>query len=541
MATAEQLAQQQAAAMAMQHNEHNAGDIAAAMNEHAAGASHPATNPASPAPASRPSAGHNAAEPGGFGQQVADALGFNAMFKDPNEGRFEREQAGADPAQQPHKLRSEMDKKFDAEAADEHSWGHVSLCANPEQMLMEHGLGQGVMWYFKFGQFIIWYNLILCLVALISFIPSVVTGPEWDGAATRFPGVFYLSTYPASVYPAFVLCVTIMLICTFGLGPAYRYYVIQWIRKQREARDKAAAGGQDVKWIEDEFEGRYGREQFDYVDDTAVDRIEYDFEITTRYSRCGVFQSTVIMALILGASGVITFYMQRATRQAGGNSVASFCIALFVSFMAYLWEYICNILTRLEYWAYWSDYWKSTCIKVLLFKILNIFTVFLVKRIEFQSDNADGACQLEDLANQFLLLIALNTLATVANLLYVLVFTSPDDERSVDGYREFILSQEYVELVYRMFLLHLGFLVAPMIVIFGLLANLMEYWIDKYRLLRVCHKPKVTSSTFRGVLAFYFFLSALFVLASFPNGAIFILDGSFGLSGDETCFIYQGK
>jgi hypothetical protein len=106
------------------------------------------------------------------------------------------------------------------------------------------------------------------------------------------------------------------------------------------------------------------------------------------------------MSLILGLSGVITFYMQRATRSAGGDGLASFCIAVFVSAMGFAWEIACDKLTQLEYWAYWSDYWKSSCVKVLLFKILNIFTVFLVKRLEFENNNEAGKCQLEELGDQ---------------------------------------------------------------------------------------------------------------------------------------------
>eukprot|EP00466_Bigelowiella_natans_P009838 jgi/Bigna1/137900/aug1.41_g12608 len=192
--------------------------------------------------------------------------------------------------------------------------------------------------------------------------------------------------------------------------------------------------------------------------------------------------------------------------------------------------------------------------------------VFLVKRIEFQADE-DNVCQLEELATQFFILLGFNTSATIANMIFVACFTDQNEERSPDGWREFILSQEYVELVYRQFLVHLGFLLAPMMALFAVMATILEYGCDKYRLLRICHKPKATKSSFRGVLAFYFFLSALFVMFSFPNGAVFVLaaktafqlisvlfayinglsvprhlspyTGSFGLADSDTCFIYQ--
>lgn len=521
--TAEELAAQQAAVMARGNQDKQAQNVVAAMES--AGEN---TVPAMQA------AGHRRAQ-SNMHDGVMGALGFGAIFNDPHKGEFAQRKQSA------HRRASvcekKADPKFDAEAADEHSWGHVSLCASPEDMLMRHGLGQGVMWYLKFGQFIILYNLGLVVIAMLSFIPSLAVGPQYEGARFRFPGVFYLSTYPADVYPAYAVSVTFMLICTFALGPVYRYYVHRWTENQRELRQAAAEGDAKAMWVEGEFEGRYGRENFDFVDDEAVDiKDDYGFDLTTRYYPLGVFFSGVIMAAVLAVSGVVTFYMQKVSRRAGGNSLGSFFIALFVSFMAFVWEIIVDKLTYFERWAYWSDYWKSSCIKVLLFKILNIFTVFLVKRIEFQDD--ESACQLQDLGDQFLLLIAMNSSTTLAHLLYVRC-SDKNAERDEYGAREFILSQEYVELVYRQFLIHLGFLVMPMISVFGLIANIIEYSSDKYRMLRLAHKPKAISATFSGVLAFYFFFSAMFVLLSYPNGAVFMLAGSFGLKDSKDCYVYQ--
>lgn len=42
-------------------------------------------------------------------------------------------------------------------------------------------------------------------------------------------------------------CVKLLL-----LSPGYRLYVENYMAKQREARDKAAAGGQDINWVEGE-------------------------------------------------------------------------------------------------------------------------------------------------------------------------------------------------------------------------------------------------------------------------------------------------
>ncbi len=478
----------------------------------------------------------------GFIDNIRGAIGFDAFFGGPDKQKqLEQDIKSGKRGRASVFNRESVDRKAptsDEEAAmNEHAWGDVSLCTTPEGML-DHGLGKGVMWYFKFCLTIIKLNVVLTVCASISLFSSLGAGPKYEGAPVKFPGVFYLSTYDKSVYPAYVISVTLMLICVFGFGPYYRWYVVDWNKKQRELRDRAAAEGRDVKYVEDMYDGQYGRAVYDYVDEDAVDLIHYEgFKLKTAYSRLGVAFSYFTMAVILTLSGVITFYMQRATRKSGGEGAAAAVIAIFVAAMGLAWEKICDKLTQLEYLAYWSLYWKSSCVKVLLFKILNIVTVFLVKRIEFQGDSGEeGQCQLRDLGNQFLFLMLFNTLASVG--ITVLVKYAPEEEERTEfGFKEFIVSTEYVELVYRQFIIGLGFNVVPMISLFGLCANTMEYWLDKYRMLRICNKPQATSSTFSGVLAFYSFLSAIFVMFSFPNGSIFILAGSFGLKDD--CYVYQ--
>eukprot|EP00954_Amorphochlora_amoebiformis_P017808 1321695-Amorphochlora_amoeboformis.AAC.1 len=234
---ADQLAKQQADAMARQQRVNNAHATAQAM-----------VGTASPSANDRKTPSRPTRQPVKQTNVIADALGLTAMFTDFRKGQFEKDKAEGKNASV---AKINQEKKFDAEAADEHSWGDVPLCAGPEDLLQEHGLGQGIMWYYKFMHFIIGYNFVLLLIALISFIPHIVTGPNYDGGqGTRFPGAFYLSTYTEKSYAPFVLSVTLMLILTFSLGPTYRYYVKRWYAKQREARDAAAAGDQNVNWIE---------------------------------------------------------------------------------------------------------------------------------------------------------------------------------------------------------------------------------------------------------------------------------------------------
>jgi hypothetical protein len=62
---------------------------------------------------------------------------------------------------------------------------------------------------------------------------------------------------------------------------------------------------------------------------------------------------------------------------------------------------------------------------------------------------------------------------------------------------EFDLAEEYLELIYRQFIIYLAFAIVPLVPVLGLLANIVEYRVDKYRLLRICQQPRGLQGSMR--------------------------------------------
>jgi hypothetical protein len=203
---------------------------------------------------------------------------------------------------------------------------------------------------------------------------------------------------------------------------------------------------------------------------------------------------------------------------------------------------LCQKLTDFEKHLYWSEFRRWDCYKVFFFKVFNILVLFAV---QYQNP-PPGTCPLEVMANQFAVLVLLDVAVGVfaefaLPALYLCCCRrrlEKSEKSNDDEMPEFILSDEYVGLTYRQFLVALGFFVFPMLPALAFVASCLEYWSDKGRLLRLSKKPNRTKNTFRTVLVAFFFLITLAVLFGYPNGCVWVLSGSGGLANNGNCPIY---
>jgi len=315
---------------------------------------------------------------------------------------------------------------------------------------------------------------------------------------------------------------------SFSIGPIYRFIVDR----------KRAAKKKDEDYVEDPFEGQYS-----VATDDCVDKIDYGTQIPTaneRFYRRLI--SVLVFVSVLVLQGVINYYAQKATKSLGDGIIA-LVLSSIIRVVNFAWSVICRKLTEFEKHLYYSDHRRWDCFKMFVFKVLNVLVLFYVKRLEILNSNDD--CPLRSMANQFAILILFDISVTQIfeiGIPYIQAkWLNPQKENSGDKSYEdskpqFILSDEYVEIVYRQFLVGLGFFVFPLLPLLALLGSLIEYWADKFRLLRVAGKPKRTNQTYKNVLTFFFFFSGLGLLLGYPNGAIWILSGSAGL--EEKCSVY---
>jgi hypothetical protein len=171
------------------------------------------------------------------------------------------------------------------------------------------------------------------------------------------------------------------------------------------------------------------------------------------------------------------------------------------------------------------------------------------------NSSIDG-CDLAPLAEQFLVLLL--TDLTVGNLIEIFVpwlfykVQSCCCQKIVgdhldSGRPDFELAEEYLELLYRQYIVYLGFPFVPVLPFVGIICLLVEYarWlcafkfilcfltlphlfrypIDKWRLLRLSKTPPPLRGSMHLFLVFFLFVCAICSLVLFPYGAGWVMAG----------------
>eukprot|EP01122_Echinamoeba_exundans_P012425 TRINITY_DN5183_c0_g2_i2.p1 TRINITY_DN5183_c0_g2~~TRINITY_DN5183_c0_g2_i2.p1 ORF type:complete len:345 (+),score=55.47 TRINITY_DN5183_c0_g2_i2:410-1444(+) len=295
-----------------------------------------------------------------------------------------------------------------------------------------------------------------------------------------------------------------------------------------------------------------------------------------RLSAIRLFFSYLGFLLILAISNAILLML--VIYQAffnGGRGILSLGFSLGISVviavMNVIWKQICVFLTRFEQHYTYSQFLNHHTIKFFVWRILNVCFMFLgrwlvaVGAIEatpafsFLKDRwadvgnpyADPCRIITILAEQYTILLVIEL--TVGNLVEILIpmawlkfqqvcCNKVTGENLDAGRMDFDVAEEYLELLYRQFIVYMGMTVFPTIGFFGMLVNIVEYPLDKWRLLRISKTPPPLRGSMHSFLVFFLFLSALISIVVFPYGFGWNLAGyAFTSTGGLNCTsVYRG-
>jgi hypothetical protein len=190
-----------------------------------------------------------------------------------------------------------------------------------------------------------------------------------------------------------------------------------------------------------------------------------------------------------------------------------------------LFETIVGFLTTYERHLTWSSYRAHRLFKLMTFRLCNIIALFSLR---YYADVAWFTCMSSRLAYQLLVFILLDlSLSNIIELGYAVIFKwcntcgGPANQKSNEEEKpEFELTDEYFEVVYRQYVMYMGISVFPMITGLTLIANLLEFPLDKWRLVNLCSKPKGYMAGGRIRIAQFMFFAALAALVTFPLGPV---------------------
>lgn len=131
-------------------------------------------------------------------------------------------------------------------------------------------------------------------------------------------------------------------------------------------------------------------------------------------------------------------------------------------------------------------------------------------------------------------------IGNIAEIVYPIVYrkiASCFTKKKISKYNdvarpEFEVADEYLELFIRQYIIYIGMTFVPILPILGLISNLLEILVDRYRLMRLTKTPPYLRGSMRHFLVFFMFITSLISLLMYPYGTFLTL-GSFILS--ESC------
>lgn len=438
-------------------------------------------------------------------------------------------------------------------AREEHRKFHLPYFVNLETI--EKIFGVGTRAYFTFIKFIIICNICLFIVGLINFLmflisddssrPVMCNYPSMNVEYTDgcnesllnyIPGLNITDDYPtvrtlsffekmfiAAYTPAQKTSWTVLTIISvvgWFVIPVV-YYVYMSVRhKNADLHDNI------------------------FVMEGDEDRIyENEHVSSTKKFVCRTLTWTIFV-LYLAISCVIVYYVQSwGTKDAiKDNMFLSLLVTCIISVISVIWNTLCPMLvTGLEYRASWTNLRRNIIIKLYAFKIINITVTYAALRYAFATEYA---CPLQDSGKKFFTLIITDIF--VFNIVdyampfgyYVarkfatyytrfrnipVLFTENSDESER---AEFDVSTELLELLYRQFVAYIGSVSMPMITFLVLIANIVEYVLDKLFFTKVTQKPKRLDNAMTTYVTIFLVISALAGLFSYPTGAFFVLTHS---------------
>lgn len=380
------------------------------------------------------------------------------------------------------------------------------------QETIEHHFGPGTRLYFSFLQFNILANAVLALTGIISwalFLSSSAGPPPWSfesffisayGRGVNDLSWFFCGVASVALWPMFALAY--MLWEHFVYEPAHP----RPVPKEADTRD-------------------------DIVENIDLPRVN----TTGRRVFVFVLMGLICCAAVAGLYGLLQV-QNYLVETYGGVQIPfasvgllfSFAISLCVVVFNLLWNKISYHLTRFERHRTWGYFAYSHAVKLIVMKLF-VATGLYVLIATVLREGPASPCLYFDSGKQFLSFLIIDI--TVSNLLQIFGPIIMRKLRQCLGSKlsdeelrpEFDLSEQFLSVLYRQFILYLGVLVFPLMGVLGVIGNLIEYPIDRLHLLRLSKDPHFILDTHATFLMIFLLLVGLFAFLVYPNGALWIL------------------
>ena len=411
-----------------------------------------------------------------------------------------------------------MDDNKDQLAEHEHVKERYSMGMKDKEI--ENNFGIGIRLYFNFCNFLIKANLGLFLLSFFVLIPHYVSYfnneiPRLAGDMNNPFDFLFISSLQEWNNPYWITFMVLSQILAFSLAPIYSLKTRQFFIDKNVSDD----------------------DDYDVDEDTDIIKENEEFQGNQKVR---LFISFLIFSASLSLPVILTYTMLvdiapkvfeigilNRFRYAQYIQIAlAACCSGIVSICNVLWKQVCFFLTKFEKHKTYSDFRKSNLFKLVIFKVASLFALYTVRYI---IEQYRSACPVYSMGIQYLLLFILEiTVANISEIFLPKVINfikkkknQKSEESDYSKRPEFDTSEEYLELIYRQYMIYISMSIFPFVSFIGCLANIIELRVDKYRLFKLCKKPPRTKASNRKMLIFYLMLMWFIALLTPPSGAIY--------------------
>ncbi|EFC50094.1 predicted protein [Naegleria gruberi] len=399
---------------------------------------------------------------------------------------------------------------------------------------IEDAYGLGVKLYFDFARLMIVLNAFLFCIQLFNIIVHLVV--DYQDIANSFSSFdlsiidqLYASTYSRSLYWVWISTNALCIVISLAFGPLY-WWIIHTYYEKRDLYD-----------CEENF---LDSESDKIKENQKIRLLEYLFRMILSYSVFAIFMMisfSVTMGFTILQNVNAMYELADSTFSANGNilTAISIGISVVISVMSFIWKKICAYLTNFgmlvnyfidsniyfsERHKTWSSYRKHNTFKFLFFKLFSVFVMGFTKGF-FATP-----CVIKVMGNQYMIQMFIDfSMAFLVELVFPLIARKVKELVKKDDTPvpkpDFDVSEEYLELIYRQYLVYNGFVSFPLITLIGLVASIFEVYLDKFRLLKIAAKPPLTTGSVKSVVTFFAILAAILPIFNWAGGNLYILSG----------------
>ncbi|KAF2077137.1 hypothetical protein CYY_001584 [Polysphondylium violaceum] len=418
---------------------------------------------------------------------------------------------------QPFLQSTELEKldPDDVRAAEEHTQYNLKItCSNQE---VERVYGAGIYLYFNFILFCIGINFILFLGVLINMVPHYYYGVRANHFKDYTIQEYILkslnlqSYYQEEAKLFYFWSTFACIIISFLMGPIYAFKINYYFRKN-QTHD-----------FEDGFE----------VDDEITKNLKISHK--SRIFRFIV--SYTVFGLLIGVSAVCTVFVLKAVNEyrfLTNILTTSFISAVIIRVINVIYEFFCMYLTRFEKHRTWTNFRNHNTLKLFVFKIINVIVLYILRDRIFRNitnEEISPGCPFVDVGSQLLFILVLDlTIQNIWEIIYSVVWArigkmfEKKGKKGTDYYKpEFDLADEYIEILYRQFIVYLGLPIFPIVTLFGIVCNFVEYYVDRFRLFKICKRPHRLQGSMKKFLSFYLLIISVVCVVTYPYGSGWVL------------------